>query len=148
MKSIFEISCPVSSYRINENVVRTAAFFVIILTGLSLYLNNSLLSLLLGFDFALRAFTTGEFSPVKLISKKTTKWLFTKVKLTDAAPKKFAAGIGMTFCLLITIFQILHFTTLASTIGFILIFCALLEGGMGICLGCIVYTYVILPFKK
>ncbi len=148
MQEAISINCPVSAERINENAARIAAFYVIIITAAALWFNSYIIIMLLAIDFALRAFTQGKASPLKFLSRQTVQLLKIKNKPTDAAPKKFAAGVGMVFCLAIACMQILNYLTAATAIGGVLLFCAVLEGAAGICLGCIVYTLVILPFNK
>ena len=148
MESNNYISCPVSVNRVDESVVRTVSIFVFTITLIILYTGNYFISGFLAIDFAIRAFTNGNASPLKIISKKIAEIFKFKKKPIDAAPKKFAAGLGLLFSTLIALFQILHLTTFAQLTGGILIFCALLEGLAGICLGCIVYSILILPLRN
>ncbi len=146
MKS--NIQCPVSTNKADENVARIVAFFALAITLLGLYMNAYWLILLLAADFTLRAFTTGTYSPLKNAAKAIAAKLSLEKKTTDAEPKKFAAGLGMAFCLIIASLQISGFQLAANGVGAVLLFCAVLESGFAICLGCIVYTYMVLPFYK
>jgi len=148
MQDTINISCPVSAERINENAARAAAFFTIVIAAAGMLLNSYIIIILLASDFALRAFTQGKASPVKLLAKQVVQLLKIKEKSVDAAPKKFAAGVGMVFCLGIAAFQLAGLYIAANITGGVLLFCALLEGGAGICLGCIAYTLLIVPFNK
>ena len=146
MKVNVNINCPVSADKVNEHVVRAAAFFTIGIVAIGLYYNQPFIVLLLAVDFMLRAFTDGNYSPVKFFAKKMVVILNSKPKLTDAAPKKFAASLGVLFCMLIVFFQLIKYTLIANFIAGMLLVCAGLEGALGICLGCIVYTFFVLPF--
>jgi hypothetical protein len=148
MSKRIAVTCPVSTDRINENVARTAAFFVISFTLVGLYLHNPFIFALLAIDFALRAFTNGNYSLIKFGSKQIVSILDITPKPTDAAPKKFAAGLGVFFSLLIGVLLFLGLQFSANITGAVLLFCAVLEGGFGICLGCIVYTLLIFPLGK
>jgi len=148
MKETIDISCPVSPDRINENVARSAAFFTIVITLAGLFINNPLIFTLLAIDFSIRAFTTGKGSFIKYGSKKVVKFFGIKEKPVDAAPKKFAAGLGMAFCFIIAVFQVSGYYFAANVTGGILLFCAVLEGAFGICLGCIVYSFFIFSLIK
>jgi len=148
MQDTINISCPVSTERINENVTRVAAFYVIIITIIAIWFNSYIIIFLLAADFAFRAFTNGNASVIKFLSKQTAHLLNIPQKPTDAAPKKFAAGVGMAFCTGIGCLLLLNAVTAASLVAGVLLFCALLEGAAGICLGCIVYTLFVLPFTK
>jgi hypothetical protein len=148
MQTLIDISCPVSTARINENVARAAAFYVIAVATAGILLNSYIIIFLLAADFALRAFTNGNASPVKFLSKQTVKLLNIQARLTDAAPKKFAAGMGFVFCAAIASLLLAGLFTAAAVVAGVLFFCALLEGAAGICLGCIVYTLMVLPLTK
>lgn len=148
MAEITNITCPVSAKRINENVARAAAAYVIIFSITGIVLNNYLLLALLGVDFAIRAFTKGNASPVRFLALQTVRLLHIKNKPVDAAPKKFAAGVGMVFCAAIAVLLYADLPTAAYVMGSILLICAVLESAAGICVGCIVYTLLVLPFIK
>ena len=148
MNANVNINCPVSVDKVNEQVVRTAAFYTIAIVAIGLYYGNPFIMLGLAIDFSLRAFTDGPYSPIKLIAKATAGILKIKPKLTDAAPKKFAAGLGVLFCIFITFFLVINYTITATVFSGILLLCAFLEGAFGICLGCIVYTFFALPFYR
>ena len=148
MQDTLNISCPVSAERINENVARVAAFFAMVIAAAGVALNSYIIIIALAIDFALRAFTQGKASPIKFLSKQVVQLLKIKEKPADAAPKKFAAGVGMVFCISIACMLLFNYFLAAAVIAGLLIFCALLEGAAGICLGCIVYTLIVLPFLK
>jgi hypothetical protein len=140
MKNELNISCPVSQERVNENVVRIIASIVVVITGVSIVTDNVFLSLLLVVDFSIRAFTTGGASPLRLIAKLIAQSLQLSNKPVDAAPKKFAAGLGAFFSLSIALFQSLAWGFAAKVTGLLLVSCAVLESGFAICLGCIIYS--------
>lgn len=148
MQEAININCSVSAERINENAARTAAFFTVIITVAGIWFDSYILIILLGADFAIRAFTKGKASPLRFLSRQTVQLLRIREKPTDAAPKKFAAGVGMIFCIAIVCMQLLTYFTTAAVVAGILLFCAILEGAGGICLGCIVYTFMVLPFTQ
>lgn len=142
------ITCPVSIHRADSNAARLAAFSiaVIVITGLAL--QSYPVFILAAIDFALRAFTNGRYSIVKAVSVKAAGILKLKKLPTDAAPKKFAAGIGLIFSTVIAASFFAGSITTAFTAGFILLVCALLEGIFSICLGCHVYSFLLFLFKR
>ena len=148
METYPHVICPVSSDSINENAARINAFFTVAIVGLALYLNNYFISLILGFDFSLRTFSSGLYSPLRFMAKQLTSLLRLGMKPINARPKRFAAGVGMVFSLLIASFQILDLSLYANIAAVFFIFFALLEGGLGFCMGCYIYTYFVLPFKS
>lgn len=140
MRNFIYVICPVSGVKADENVVRTLAIVTVMITTIALLAGSSLILFFLGADFAIRSFTSGTGSPLKILSNKISGTLNFKKKLIDAAPKKFAAMLGMTFSLLAGLLLLLNLPVAALIVGSVLIFCALLEGVFGICLGCIIYT--------
>jgi hypothetical protein len=136
------VSCPVSPEKANENIVRIIAIQVIIFSFISLVLNNYLISLFLIFDFALRSFTEGNYSPLKKIGIYFNLFLKLEPIIIPAAPKKFAAGLGVVFSSLISIALIFNWSLISMILGSLLIFCASLEGFFGVCIGCYVYSFL------
>jgi hypothetical protein len=142
------ISCPVSVQKTDGSVARLAALSIAVIVIAGLLLQYYLLFVLAGIDFALRAFTNGRYSLVKAVSVKAAGILKLKKVPVDAAPKKFAAGLGFVFSSIIAVSFYSGSITTAYTAGFILLACALLEGIFSICLGCHVYSLLMLLFKR
>ncbi len=141
MKNFIDIICPVSNIKADEAVLRTSAVLTVLIAAAALILNSYLIFLLLAADFAVRSFFTGISSPLKIISNRIAGILnLTNKKFTDAAPKKFAALLGMTFSLLAGLLLLFQLPVAAVITASLLIFCAFLEGVFGICLGCFIYT--------
>lgn len=143
MKKYIDIVCPVSGQKADEHVARTAALYTVLITTTALLINSYVMILLLAADFAIRAFSSGRASPLKLLSAQTAGTLnIRNKKLIDAAPKKFAALLGMTFSFIAGVFLFVQLPVAAVIIASMLIFCAFLEGVFGYCLGCVVYTII------
>ena len=140
--------CPVSAEKVNESAVRVAAFITVIITGAAIYCNMPVFMALLAADFYLRAFTGGKYSPVKVLSKKVAAILDFPVKPVDAAPKKFAAGVGLAFSAAISLLVWFQFTVSAYSLAIVLVICASLESFFGYCVGCVAYSCIVTPFLK
>lgn len=141
MKNLIHIVCPVSVRKTDENVTRIAAVLTVIVTVAALLANSYLILFLLAADFAVRSFTPGTGSLLKILSCHIAGMLYIRNKKdTDAAPKKFAALLGMTFSLLAGLFLVVQLPVAALITASILVFCAFLEGIFGYCLGCLVYS--------
>jgi hypothetical protein len=141
MKNLIYIICPVSDRKTDENVTRIAAVLTVIITVAALAANSYIILFLLAADFAVRSFTSGNGSLQKILSGQIAGMLdIRNKKHTDAAPKKFAAFLGMTFSLIAGLFLVVQLPVAAFITASILVFCALLEGIFGYCLGCLVYT--------
>lgn len=148
MNTEFQISCPISGEKINENVARLVALQVVIIASLSLIFNNDYLSGFLVVDFFTRVFIDPKYSLLSFIGKQIVKLFHIKNKPTDWAPKRFAAGLGLAFSATIFLLQIWGFYFAAQIIGGMLIFCACLEAFFSYCVGCVVYTYLNLIQQK
>ncbi len=134
------LDCPVDGVKVNENKVRTVAFFVLLIGIAYLFTSYWFLPLLLVIDFALRAFDYGQFSPLARLSDGVVNVLHFPVQLIDQAPKRFAAGVGLVFSTTILTLYFLGINTLILT-GVLVVF-ASLESLAGICAGCYVYTFL------
>jgi uncharacterized membrane protein len=69
-------------------------------------------------------------------------------RTVNKAPKVFAARLGFIMCCLIVLFLYGGFYTMANLFGGILLLLTALEFGFGFCLGCVIYTFVVLPFYE
>lgn len=132
---------------LEENTIRIVAFQVVIFVLLTLLSGWHFLALALAADFAIRAFTAFP-SPLGLASKAIVARLNLKPVRIFAAPKKFAATVGVLFSL--AVFLLFHFNLneYAYVVGGALVIFALLESVFKICVGCYVYDWLIVPFLR
>lgn len=140
--------CPISDQRVNEYVTRINALLTIVVVVFAFVLNSVFLFAFLMADFFIRAFTEIKFSPVGFASHYVSNALSLSVKLIDKAPKIFAARLGFLMTTVIACLFILNLTTAAMVVAGMLIFFAGLEFVFAICVGCMIFTYLILPFYK
>jgi hypothetical protein len=148
MNNLKQLVCPVSEEKIDERVTRLNALLVILIVIAGFLFNSMIFPVLLTADFFIRGFTRLRFSPLSYLSNKMTNVLQLDKKITDKAPKIFAARIGFVFSLSISVLLLLNFSTAALITGGVLVFFASLEMALAICMGCIMYTYLVLPFYK
>lgn len=148
MNIMKNILCPISEERINEKATRLNAFFGILLIVSGFALNSVIFFVILLADFYIRAFTKLRYSPISYLSHRLADVLNLVKKPIDKAPKIFAARIGFLFTLAITVLSFLDMSVGALVVGGVLAFFASLEFVLGICMGCLMYTYLILPFYK
>jgi hypothetical protein len=140
--------CPISDQRINEQVTRFNAFFAIAVIVSALVFNTIFLLAFLMADFFIRAFAEMKFSPISFVSHYLSNTLNLPVKMIDKAPKVFAARLGFLMTTVIAVLFILELQLASVIVAGILIFFAGLEFSFAICIGCTIYTYLILPFYK
>ena len=132
---------------VDKKSVRIIASQVVLLTILTLITKSYWLALLLAIDFALRAFTFYP-SPLSLVVRLLGSFITWQRQPVFAAPKKFAATMGVIFSTLIAACFYLQFDIAAYIVGGILLVCAMLESGFDVCVGCYVYDWVVAPFKN
>ena len=144
MKSLF---CPISAEKVEENTVRITGLSIAVLIFLSIILPQPYFLGLVIIDYFIRAFTHHTSSPLSWFAKRLVEHFISNRKLIDKAPKIFAARVGFLFSLTGTLLYL--FSPLAGTmvLGILLAF-ALLESLGNICMGCLMYTYVILRIIK
>ncbi|NOR74959.1 MAG: DUF4395 family protein [Draconibacterium sp.] len=143
-----QILCPISKERINERVTRINALVGILFIIGGFATNSVLFFLLLLADFYVRAFTKIKFSPISYISHRLANALNLQKKNIDKAPKIFAARIGFLLTLIITVLIVFNLNVAAFIVAGVLVFFATLEFALAICMGCIMYSYLVLPFYK
>jgi len=147
MYALKTVVCPVSPLRINSNVARVTGFLIAVMIGLYALTGNVALLFAIALDYFIRAATPAQYSPFSGLAA----ILVDKFKLgdhpIDKAPKIFAARVGFLFAL--TAAVLFWFNPTASLIvAFSLMAFALLESVFDLCVGCIVYTYLVLPIFR
>jgi hypothetical protein len=142
------IVCPVSDEKIPENLPRVIAFFVTLLFGLYLITGFLAIPILLAFDFFARGFNYISLSPLCHVSKFLLQLTGRPQKLIDKAPKLFAARLGFIFSLLISIFAGLNLRYIPESLSLVMIAFSFLEWAVNTCVGCILFTWLVLPFSR
>ena len=140
--------CPISEEKINEQVTRINALLTVLLVVAGFVFQSVLFFVFLLADFYIRAFTQLKYSPISFVSAKLANALNLDKKPIAKAQKIFAARLGFVMTLAISILLYFNLVTAAIVIGGILVFFATLEFALAICVGCIIYTYLVLPFFR
>lgn len=140
--------CPISERRVNEQVTRLNALFAIGTIVTAFVFNSVSVFVFLMADFFIRAFTDLKFSPISYASHFLSNALSLPVKLIDKAPKIFAARLGFLMTTVIAVLFIFDFKLASVIVSSLLVFFAGLEFVFAICIGCLIYTYLVLPFYK
>ena len=140
--------CPISEEKINEHVTRINAFLTVLIVIAGFVLNSIFFFIFLMADFYIRAFTQLKYSPVSYASYKLANALHIDKKPIGKAQKIFAARMGFIMTLATAVLFYFSLNAAALTVAGILVFFATLEFAFGICVGCIIYTYLILPLYK
>ena len=132
-------SCPISTRRVDSNMVRITSFQVALFTVLLLITQESFFALVILFDFFMRALRLSNFSPFEIVGNFVLKEWGIVPKLCDESPKRFTLYLGLLTSLFLVIFYFADFTTFTTAIAVILLICALLETLFDFCIGCKLY---------
>ena len=141
-----QIICPLSNDKVNNNVARVVASIVIVFTVVAVALNAWWLLLIQLYDFVVRAAGKKNWSIFRLLGQQIADLMNLQVVAVDAAPKKFAAAVGVAFSAAIIVLLGLNLFVPAVVVAGILLVCAFLEAAFSFCVGCYVYTFLVLPF--
>ena len=148
MNVMKQLICPVSHERINERITRLNAFFGILLVVFGFVFNSVFFFAFLLADFYVRGFTRARYSPISFVSSGMASTLNLEKKSIDKAPKIFAARLGFLMTLTIIVLFLMEFNSAAIVVGGILVFFSTLEFALALCMGCLIFTYVVKPFYK
>ena len=133
-------ACPISFQTIDENQVRIQATVITALSVLFLTTGWSAVMLFLAYDFAVRIAALPKLSPVYRISKSMVEMCKIAPAKADAAPKLFAARIGLAFSIVSYVLYAGGFETTALYLVAVLALCAFFEAALNFCVGCWFYS--------
>jgi Domain of unknown function (DUF4395) len=139
--------CPVSSERGRQDVVRLTALLVAALTIAYLVTRVVWIPVLLCADFAARGAGRRAWSPLARVAQAALARRRRPTVPIDLAPKQFAARVGLLFSLGMLATHAWS-PSAALALGGILTVFALLEGAGNLCVGCLVYTHVMVPLVR
>ena len=134
---------PISDETVDQSIVRTTAFFTVLLLLAGLFSNLKWIALLLCFDFFIRGFTRLPFSPLRRAARAQVKILRRTPRPIDAAPKKFAARLGFLVSAVIAILAFTGLYQAAYVVTQLFVLLAGMEAFLDICLGCRIYTLLL-----
>lgn len=140
------VVCPISNEKIAGYVPRIIAIINITLIVLYIYLRSPIILAFLIFDFGARGFGYGQFSIIQKLALAIGKGLKFKSKKIDKAPKVFAAKLGTIMFVLAFSFALFGSPIAALSVLGIVITLSALEGVFSVCVGCYLYTYIVLPY--
>jgi hypothetical protein len=132
-------SCPISTKRVDTNMMRIISFQVVIFTLALIFTQEKLFALILLFDFSVRILRITTVSPFYIVGKFMLSGWGAEPKFCDESPKRFALYLGLFTSLLLVLFVINGAVEIATLIAVILLTCALLETLFDFCIGCKIY---------
>jgi len=141
-------ACPLSGESRNEVVVRLVAALVVVISAGAVAAGPPVapwVFLALSADFVVRGFARPKYSLLATLARGVANTLRLSPKPVDAAPKRFAARIGVVFTIASGALYLSGAPLAGSIIAGVLIACAVLESVFAICVGCTVYS--VLPAR-
>jgi len=144
-------ACPISGESRNERVARIVAAFVVVIVLVAAGLGapwGATILFALAVDFVVRGFGDAKRSPLATLARGVANTLRLSPKPVDAAPKKFAARIGVVFSSLSGLLFAAGLPVAALAVAGVLIVCATLEAALGYCVGCKVYAILPRPVAR
>jgi hypothetical protein len=144
MNLLKSIACPISPLRINGNVVRITGFMMATMIALYAFTGSIYFIFAIAIDYLIRAATPAKYSPFSWLASKIADTFNLNNHPIDKAPKIFAARVGFLFAFTAAVLYFIN-PTASLVVALILMFFALLESVFDVCVGCMVYTYVVLP---
>lgn len=148
MNALRTLACPISPLRINGNVARLTGLLMATLIALYALTGNSYFIFAIAIDYFIRAATPAKYSPFSWLAAKLVAAFNLGDHPIDKAPKIFAARVGLLFAFTAAVLSFIN-PTAGLIVALSLMVFALLESVFDLCVGCIVYTYLVLPiFSK
>ena len=127
----------------NETSARLVAGGVVLISVAFLLTNSTLILVALTYGFAARVVSGPAFSPLALfVTRVVTPKLNFNHKFVPGPPKRFAQTIGFIFAATALTLTLLDYSLSAKLVIAALIFAATLESVFAICLGCIMFSFL------
>jgi hypothetical protein len=139
-----ELICPISPESINKRASRIGAALTALLLVLYAFTGFWLVLVLVVLDYVVRVMTPYQ-APMAALATWVAKAFGIKPKLMNKGPKIFAWRVG--FLMAIVSLALVPISPEASIIVALgLAAFNVLDGVFNLCVGCVIYTYVVLPY--
>jgi len=133
-------SCPISGVKIDASAGRVNGVLTTALLVVALVTPARWVLAVLAVDFAVKVFVGFRYGPLCLLSQVIARAACLPRRKVDAGPKRFAALMGLVFCLagialgVVLWLPVAYYLVVGMCAG-----CAALEGFAGFCVGCTIY---------
>lgn len=142
------IVCPISIERIDSNVSRLAVFLNVVLMVVFMFTLQPIYIYIVAIDCFIRAALDVKFSPIRWISLGIINGLHLKKKPIDLAQKIFASRLGFLCAFTSSILFACNQTTASVYVAGFLMILSTLDSVFNVCVGCLIYNYIVYPFYK
>lgn len=128
---------------VNETSARLVATGVVLLGTMFVLTGNAWILVVLTYGFVARVLSGPTLSPLgRLATQVITPRLKVQHRLVPGPPKRFAQGLGAVFTLTASVLMVVDATALARIVIAFLVIAAFLEAVFAVCLGCIVFGWL------
>jgi len=148
MKFVENVVCPISNVKFDVNRDRLAVFFNVLLMIWFIATRNPIFLMVVWVDYVIRGIDKVDYSPTTYLATFLNRFLTIPPKMIDIAPKIFSYRLGVFASSMALIFHFTGLTFPSIMASSVLVSLMALDSIVGICVGCYVYSYLILPFYK
>jgi len=134
--------CPIVSETVDSKLIRINAFFILVTLVIFFLSPYKWTIYIVAIDFLIRVLFGMKYSPVCKVIQHSLDIAKIEPYKVNAGPKKIASRFGLTFSLLIIIFQLLKFDIASEIVTIIFIIATGLEAFVNFCLVCKIYPYL------
>jgi len=139
------IICPISKEKIDNNESRLTVFISVIFMMAFIYTKQPLYMAIATVDTLIRAVFHPKYSPIKIIASSIIDRFTWAPKKIDLAKKVFASRLGMLCGMASLVLFYMDLQSASLIIAGFWMLLAILDSVFDLCVGCIIYTYIVLP---
>ncbi len=143
-----DLICPISNEKIDSYVSQLTIFISVLLVVVFIFTREPGFLYVAAFDYCIRAFTRGTYSPLRLIAIELSKLLRWNQKMIDKAPKVFASRLGFLCLLASAILININMPVSSVAIATMATSLFLLDALGIVCVGCLIYHHLVFPFYQ
>lgn len=140
--------CPVSNDKIDSYVSQLTIFISVLLVVTFIFTLQPAFLYIATLDYGIRAFSSGEYSPLRFIAIQVSELVKWNPKMIDKAPKVFASRLGFLCLLASSVLINIQFPMSALIIATLATTLFLLDALGIVCVGCLIYHHLVFPFYK
>jgi hypothetical protein len=140
------IICPISSEKVDSHVSRLTVFINDAVMAYFLFSLQPIAIFTVTVDYGIRAMGYNRFSPLCFLASLIIKVIGVKPKMVDKAPKIFASRLGFICAVLGSVFITMNMPMASRSIIGLFVVLATLDSVFDLCVGCMIYNYLVFPF--
>lgn len=145
---IKDLICPISNEKIDSYVSQLTIFISVVLVVVFIFTGQPIPLYVAALDYGIRAFSSGELSPLRFIAIQLSKLFGWKPKMIDKAPKVFASRLGFLCLLASSILININMPTASIVIAVMATSLFLLDALGIVCVGCLIYHHLVFPYFR